>query len=253
MRFAADYTADVSKTVAMNSFPARLTRFVGRRAEIDALVPIVTNNRLVTLTGAGGIGKTRLAVEVASRMGADGTCYVDLAPITDPRVVPVTVARSLGIPDQPDRSTLETLCRFVGDKQTLILLDNCEHLLDACGSLIGALLTACPNVSVLTTSREPIGVDGELTWMVPSLSLTDDAIELFTDRACRARPDFRTTVDNSVTIADICRRLDGMPLAIELAAARVRALSLSDILENLYDRFQLLTGARAPRCSATRP
>ena len=121
---------------------------------------------------------------------------------------------------------MDTLRRFIGDREILLLLDNCEHLLDACGALIVALLDACPQLTILTTSREPIGVAGELTWRVPSLSLTDEAIELFTDRARRARPDFRTTVDNSATIADICRRLDGMPLAIELAAARVRALSL---------------------------
>jgi predicted ATPase/class 3 adenylate cyclase len=233
------------KTVAIKNFPARLTTFVGRRAEIEELRRIITNNRLVTLTGAGGIGKTRLAVEVAAQLLGefdDGVCYVDLAPITDPQIVPVTVAHTLGLPDQPGRSTLDALRRFVGDQEILLLLDNCEHLLDACSALIVALLDACPLVTVLTTSREPIGVVGELTWIVPSLSLADDAVELFTDRARRARPDFRATVDNSAIIADICRRLDGMPLAIELAAARVRALSLAYILDNLHDRFRLLTG-----------
>jgi predicted ATPase/class 3 adenylate cyclase/DNA-binding CsgD family transcriptional regulator len=233
------------KAAHFQNLPARLTTFVGRRAEIEELLQIITNNRLVTLTGAGGIGKTRLAVEVAARLGgefADSMCYVDLAPITDPLVVPVNVARSLGIPDQPGRSTMDILLRFVGDREMLLLLDNCEHLLDACGALIVALLNACPQLTVLTTSREPINVGGELTWRVPSLSLTDEAIELFTDRARRVRPDFRGTVDNCATIADICRRLDGMPLAIELAAARVQGLSLTDILENLHDRFRLLTG-----------
>ena len=235
----------IPKAVSSRILPARLTTFVGRRAEIDELLPIVTNNRLVTLTGAGGIGKTRLAVESAAQLIAgftDGACYVDLAPITDPLVVPVTVARTLGIPDQPGRSTTDALRKFIGDRELLLLLDNCEHLLEACGALIAALANACPHLTVLTTSREPIGVAGELTWMVPSLSLTDDAIDLFTDRARRVRPDFRNTVDNLATIADICRRLDGMPLAIELAASRVRALSLTDILENLHDRFRLLTG-----------
>ena len=235
----------IPKAVSSRILPARLTTFVGRRAEIDELLPIFTNNRLVTLTGAGGIGKTRLAVESAAQLSAeftDGACYVDLAPITDPLVVPVTVARTLGIPDQPGRSTTDALRKFIGDRELLLLLDNCEHLLEASGALIAALANACPHLTVLTTSREPIGVAGELTWMVPSLSLTDDAIDLFTDRARRVRPDFRNTVDNLATIADICRRLDGMPLAIELAAARVRALSLTDILENLPDRFRLLTG-----------
>ena len=212
---------------------------------MDELRRIITDNRLVTLTGAGGVGKTRLAVEVAARLVgefADGVWYVDLAPITNPLVVPVTVARTLGLADQPGRSTMDTLRRFVGDRKILLLLDNCEHLLDACGALIVALLDACPQLTILATSREPIGVAGELTWRVPSLSLADEAIELFADRARRARPDFRVTDDNSATIADICRRLDGMPLAIELAAARVRALSLAHIVENLHDRFRLLTG-----------
>ena len=225
--------------------PAQLTTFVGRQAEMDELRRIITDNRLVTLTGAGGVGKTRLAVEVAARLVGefvDGVWYVDLAPITNPLVVPVTVARTLGLADQPGRSTMDTLRRFVGDRKILLLLDNCEHLLDACAALSVALLDACPRLTILATSRELIGVAGELTWRVPSLSLADEAIELFADRARRARPDFCATDDNTATIADICRRLDGIPLAIELAAARVRALALTDILENLHDRFRLLTG-----------
>jgi predicted ATPase/class 3 adenylate cyclase/DNA-binding CsgD family transcriptional regulator len=233
------------KIAAIDNLPAQLTTFVGRRAEMDDLRGIIMNNRLVTLIGAGGIGKTRLAVEVAAQLVgvfAEGVWYVDLAPITDLLVVLVTVAHTLGLPDQPGRSTLDAVRGFVGDRKILLLLDNCEHLLDACGALIVALLDACAQLTILTTSREPIGVGGELTWTVPSLSLADDAVELFTDRARRARPNFRGTVDNCATIADICRRLDGMPLAIELAAARVRGLSLTDILENLHDRFGLLTG-----------
>ena len=172
----------------------------------------------------------------------DGVWYVDLAPITDPDLVPVAVARALGLPDQPGRSTMDTLLRFIGDRQMLLVLDNCEHLLDACAALVVALLGACPAVTVVATSREPIGVAGEVTWRVPSLSLADEAIELFTDRARHVRPDFHLTDDNAATAAEICRRLDGMPLAIELAAARVRALSLTEILDSLHDRFRLLTG-----------
>ena len=199
----------------------------------------------MTLTGAGGVGKTRLAVEIAARIAAefrDGVWYVDLAPITDPGVVPVTVARALGLPDQPGRSTMDTLLRFVRDRQMLVVLDNCEHLLDASAELVVALLGAAPGLTVLATSREPIGVAGEVSWRVPSLSLADEAIELFADRARHARPDFAVTDDNAAAVAEICRRLDGMPLAIELAAARVRALSLAEILDGLHDRFRLLTG-----------
>jgi predicted ATPase/class 3 adenylate cyclase/DNA-binding CsgD family transcriptional regulator len=234
-----------SKALSYHSLPAQLTMFVGRQTEMDEIRRIVADNRLVTLTGAGGVGKTRLAVEVAAQLLGDfpgGVRHVDLAPITDSLVVPVTVARTLGLADQPGRSTMDTLRRFVGDRKVLLLLDNCEHLLDACSALIVTLLDACPQLTILATSRAPIGVTGELTWRVPSLSATDDAIELFADRARQARPNFQTTGDNSAAIADICRRLDGMPLAIELAAARVRALSLEHIVENLHDQFRLLTG-----------
>ena len=168
--------------------------------------------------------------------------YVDLAPITHPGVVPVTVARALGLPDQPGRSTMDTLLRFVRDRQMLVVLDNCEHLLDASAELVVALLGAAPGLTVLATSREPIGVAGEVSWRVPSLSVAHEAIELFIDRARRARPDFRITDDDTTTVTEICRRLDGMPLAIELAAARVRALSPAEILDGLHDRFRLLTG-----------
>ncbi len=200
---------------------------------------------MVTLTGAGGVGKTRLAIQVAAAMAGefgDGVWYVDLAPITDPELVAVTVARALGLPDQPGRSTMDTLPRFVRDRQMLVVLDNCEHLLDASAELVVALLSGAAGLTLLATSREAIGVAGEVSWRVPSLSLADEAIELFTDRARHARPDFTLTDDNAAVVGEICARLDGVPLAIELAAARVRALSLAEILDSLHDRFRLLTG-----------
>ncbi|MDT5347050.1 MAG: hypothetical protein QOH91_337 [Mycobacterium sp.] len=234
-----------ASSVAAHNLPAQLTSFVGRRAEIASVRTALVANRLVTLTGAGGVGKTRLAVQVAAQMAdefSDGVWYVDLAPITAGEVVPVTGARALGLPDQPGRSTMDTLLRFVRDRHMLVLLDNCEHLLDASATLLAALLGAAPRVTVLATSREPVNITGEATWQVPSLSLADEAVELFAERARLARPDFAVTEDNSTAVAEICRRLDGMPLAIELAAARVRALSLTEIVDSLHDRFRLLTG-----------
>ncbi|MEB4211154.1 helix-turn-helix transcriptional regulator [Mycobacterium sp. 94-17] len=235
----------VGTGVSSHNLPAQLTNFVGRQAEMTELHQLVTDNRLVTLTGAGGAGKTRLAVEVATRLiaeFADGLWYVDLAPITNPVVAPVTVARTLGLPDQPGRSTMDILQRFIGDNSMVLLLDNCEHLLDACGAMVVELLNACPHLTVLATSREPLALPGELSWRVPSLPVADQAVELFADRARRARADFVVNQDNTATVEEICRRLDGMPLAIELAAARVRALSLTQIVDSLHDRFRLLTG-----------
>ena len=233
------------KRVGAHNLPVQLTSFVGRQAEMHEVRQLLAGNRLVTLTGAGGAGKTRLAVEIVARIAAefgDGVWYVDLAPITDPGVEPVALARALGLPDQPGRSTMDTLLRFVRDRRMLVVLDNCEHLLDASADLVVALLGAAPGLTVLATSREPIGVAGEVSWRVPSLSLADEAIELFTDRARRVRPDFAVSDDNAAVVTEICRRLDGLPLAIELAAARVRALSLLEIVDSLHDRFRLLTG-----------
>jgi predicted ATPase/class 3 adenylate cyclase/DNA-binding CsgD family transcriptional regulator len=229
------------KTGVAQNLPVQLTSFVGRGPQIQDVRKTLADNRLVTLTGAGGVGKTRLAVEVAHRFD-DAVWFVDFAPITAPDLVPVAVARALGLPDQLGRSMVETVIRFVGDRHMLIVLDNCEHLLDATAALIVDLLGNCPGLTLLVTSREPIGVTGEVTWRVPSLSLADEAIELFTDRARRARPAFSITDDNATAVSEICARLDGMPLAIELAAARVRVLSLDEILASLHDRFRLLTG-----------
>jgi predicted ATPase/class 3 adenylate cyclase len=234
-----------AKSVGAHNLPLHLTSFVGREAEMHEVRQLLADSRLVTLTGAGGAGKTRLAVQIAARIAPesrDDVWYADLAPITDPDLVPVAVARALGLPDQPGRSTMDTLLRFVRDRHLLVVLDNCEHLLDACAELIVALLGGAPGLAVLATSREPIGVTGEATWRVPSLSVADAAIELFADRARLAQTGFTVTDVNAAVVAEICARLDGMPLAIELAAARVRALSLADILEGLRDRFRLLTG-----------
>lgn len=227
---------------APHGLPTHLTRFVGRATQINDVRKHLADNRLVTLAGAGGVGKTRLAAQIAECAAAEfggGVWFVDLAPVTDPEVLPVAVLRALGLPDQPGRSAVDTLTRFVGDRDALVVLDNCEHLVDACGALTEALLGACPRLTILATSRAPIGVPGELIWRVPSLSLDDEAIELFIDRARLARPDFSITATEAVAVSDICGRLDGLPLGIELAAAAVRMMSLNEILDGLRNRFRL--------------
>src|SRR6185312_8509625 len=189
-----------SKTVDIQNLPVQLTRFVGRDAPMDDVRTLLADNRLVTLTGAGGAGKTRLAIEVAARTASEfseGVRYVDLAPITHPAVVPVAVARALGLPDQAQSSTMDTLVRSVGDQPILVVLDNCEHLLEPTASLVMELLGSCPALTLLATSREPINVPAEVTFLVPSLSLADEAIDLFVDRARRVRPDFTVTDDNT--------------------------------------------------------
>ena len=234
------------RSIAVHNLPSQPTSFVGRDAQIDELRTLLAGNRLVSLTGAGGAGKTRLAMEIATRVAADfedGVWYVDLAPITHPDVVQVAVARGLGLPDQPGQSTIDSLAGFLRNRRMLLVLDNCEHLLEACASLVSAVMGSCPEVTLLATSREPIRAAGEVTWSVPSLSLEEEATQLFTDRARQVRPSFRVGDDNVGTVAEICARLDGMPLAIELAAARVRALSVTEILDSLHDRFRLLTGS----------
>jgi len=230
--------------VAVQHLPVQLTSFVGRVGQLAEVRGLLGADRLVTLTGAGGIGKTRLALQVAGQVAADfdAVWCVELAPVTDPAHVAVTAARALGLPDQPGRSATDSVVRLIGDRHVLIVLDNCEHLLDAVAELATALLSACTAMTVLATSREPLGVPGEVTWRVPPLALADEAVELFTDRARRVLPDFTVTGDTAGTVTELCRRLDGMPLALELAAARVRALSPAEILDSLHDRFRLLTG-----------
>lgn len=204
---------------------------------------LLAQNRLVTLCGTGGVGKTRLAIQIASASELrDGLCFVDLAPITESGIVAATAARAVGLPDQPGRSTMDSLRRFIGNRRMLMVLDNCEHLLDACAALVVELLGACPELTILATSREPIGMAGEITWRVPSMSITDEAVELFADRASRVQPGFTIANHNAAAVGEICRRLDGIPLAIEFAAARVRSMSPLEIADGLDDCFRLLAG-----------
>jgi hypothetical protein len=218
-----------------HNLPVQLTSFIGRAAEMACVRGLLADNRLVTLTGAGGVGKTRLALAVAASVLGEfpaGVWLVDLVPVADSALVPVVVARALGLPDEAGRSALETVTGFVGSRGALLVLDNCEHLLDTCAALAEDLLRACPELVILATSREPVGADGEATWRVPSMPHAGQAVELFADRARRAVPDFEVTPDNETAVAEICRRLDGIPLAIELAAARLScAVPYSRIME----------------------
>ncbi|MUL65395.1 hypothetical protein BOO86_13030 [Mycobacterium sp. CBMA 234] len=225
--------------------PVPLTNFVGRGVELREVQGLLGERRLVSLIGPGGVGKTRLAVQLAAIMAADfgdGIWFVELAPLTAPDSVVLAVTRALGLPDQPGRSAIDTIERFIAGRRVLVVLDNCEHLLDGCGAVIATLLGACASLTVLTTSREPIGVSGESMWRVEPLPVADEAVELFCDRARLASPAFDVSGDRAGAVAEICQQLDGMPLAIELAAARVRVLSVTEIRDGVHDCFSLLAG-----------
>jgi len=240
-----------------------LTRFVGRARELQRLQrllqPAAADGqdgapRLITLTGSGGVGKTRLAQHAALNLLThfpNGIWLVELAPLTDPERVPQAVAAALGVREERDRPLFTALTDYLREKQVLLLLDNCEHLIDACAQLAEQLLRACPHLQLLATSREALGIEGEAAVRVPSLSLPgpagappddSEAVQLFVDRAAAALPGFALTAENAGPITQICRRLDGIALAIELAAARVKLLSVDQIAARLDDAFRLLTG-----------
>lgn len=230
-----------------------LTSFVGRKAELNDVRRLLSDKRLVTLTGPDGMGKSRLALQIGAQIAHEftyGRWDCDLATVSDRDCVSISMLNALGLPVQPGLSAIDTLVGVINDARVLLVLDHCEHLLDACAAIIDSLLRSCPRLTILTTSTEAIGLAGELTWRVPPLSLTNDAIELFVDRARRVRSDFAINADTAVTVGEICRRLDGVPLAIELAAARTDTLSPVEILAGLNDRFRLVAGAAG---NAVRP
>jgi predicted ATPase/class 3 adenylate cyclase/DNA-binding CsgD family transcriptional regulator len=244
-----------------NNLPAQLTSFIGRERDITSVSTLLHSNRMVTLLGTGGCGKTRLSLQVAAHTldrFPDGIWFVELAPIDDPDLTPQTVAEVIGLREQPGRAMADTLQVALAKCTTLLVLDNCEHVVAAAAALASALLSKCPGLSVLATTREQLGVPGEMTFTLPGLSVPGadeviegesiaafDGVQLFVDRAVKARPDFVVTNGNSQAVAQICRRLDGIPLALELAAARTRVLSPEQICDGLADRFRLLTtGAR---------
>ena len=263
--FPALRTLDTQRT----NLPPQLTSFVGRQHELVELQALAREHRLVTVIGTGGTGKTRLMIQAAAELvgeRADGAWLVELAPVNDADLIVQAVARGLGIRDDPGRPLVDTVLDFLRTKSVLLLLDNCEHLIGHVAELAEWVLATCPGVSIVATSREALGVAGERVFQTPSLNLPDtpdeadrhsiakdawfadvraaDAVRLFVDRATAVSPSFALTSADAPAVVEICRRLDGIPLAIELAAARVPLLSVQEIALRLGDRFRLLTGGR---------
>src|SRR5712692_85616 len=250
-------TADSSDGHRHN-LPLQLTRFVGRGTELAEIERLLATKRLVTLTAVGGAGKTRLALEVATRtpdVYADGTWLVDLTPIKDGHLASRVFGSVLGVHERARQPMAQTLVEHLHGRRSLVVVDNCEHVIEDCAGLVDAILRSCSGVTVLATSREPLRVSGETVWRVASLAVPDagalidlhelaqyEAVGLFVDRAQQAAPRFEINADNASAIAQLCRRLDGIPLAIELAAAYAGLMSPDQILNRLQNRFGLLTG-----------
>ncbi|MFE7422842.1 protein kinase [Rhodococcus sp. NPDC057529] len=246
-----------STSGATGSLPLELTSFVGRRHELTEARNLLAGSRLVTLTGIGGVGKTRLAMRIAAavqREYADGVRLVELGELRDASSLVDAAAAAVGLRDHSARPLSEVLIEFLSPREVLLILDNCEHLVDSVAELVGHVLRVCPQVRVLATSREPLGIGGEAVLRVPPLTVpgpdqqptmrglpTYDAVTLFAERAAAAVPGFALTEENAAAVVGICHRLDGLPLPIELAAARLRAMSPQQILERLTDRYTLLT------------
>jgi predicted ATPase/DNA-binding XRE family transcriptional regulator len=224
--------------------PLTLTRFVGREAELAEIVALLREHRLVTVTGPGGVGKTQTALRAAASMAETSDLmvrFVALGPLTDPSLVVTAIAAALGLQEMPNHPLLDTLLTYLKNKSILLILDNCEHVADEAGTAIEALLLNCPQVRVLATSRQSLRVAGERTYRLPSLS-AEGAIALFVDRALAADHRFTQTDESAPIVAELCRALDGIPLAIELAAARVNVLSVQALKDRLENRFRILVG-----------
>lgn len=249
------------------ALPAELTSFVGRRRELAQTRRLLASSRMLTLTGVGGVGKTRLALRMAAearRTFRDGVWFVELAALHDPQLLPHTVANTLEL-RQVSADPAADLAAYVEEKRLLVVLDNCEHLTDACAVLASKLLAAAPGLRILATSRHVLGVEGEQILSVPPLSTPDaeaevvaddpthyESVTLFLDRAAAVAPGFTMGAGNRAAVLDLCRRLDGIPLAIELAAVWLRVLSPAQILERLEDRFRCSRGSGRPCRRGTR-
>ena len=248
----------LSTNLQSNNLPEQVTSFIGREKEMRDVKSLLAKTRLLTLTASGGSGKTRLSLQVAADVldhCPDGAWFVELAPLADSALVSQTLAQVLGVTEEAGKPLAQTLTLALRDKKMLIVLDNCEHVLTACARLVDALLKHCPHVQTLASSREALGIAGEQTYRIPSLSLPDvrqaqtvasvsqyEAVQLFIDRAQSVQSTFAVTDTNATALAQLCARLDGIPLALELAAARVRSLSVEEINSKLDNRFRLLTG-----------
>jgi predicted ATPase/class 3 adenylate cyclase len=250
-----------SLEVLPNNLPAQVTSFVGREREMSEIKRLFPTTRLLTLTGPGGTGKTRLSIHIAADLLEQfphGVWLVELSTLSDPALIPDAMINAIGIREVPDRSPLATLTEALRTRHLLLVLDNCEHLVADCAQIVSSLLRSCPQVKIIASSREALNIEGETIWGLAALSVPDfrrdepllkadqiaqlEAVQLFVERATAVRPEFRLTSENSALVAQICWRLDGLPLAIELAAARVKLLPLPEVLERLDDRFRLLTG-----------
>ena len=257
-KLRADFPALRALEATPNNLPQQVTSFIGRERELAEIAKSLDTTRLLTLLGMGGIGKTRLSLQVAADVMddyPDGVWFVELAAVADAQLVPQAVASVLGVKEDAGHPVIEALKKHVKDRRLLLILDNCEHLVEACADLAKQLLQSGPQLKILASSREHLHVAGETTYPVPALAVPDpstvitpevltqyESVRLLVDRAIAALPAFQVTGKNAGAISEICRRLDGIPLAIELAAARVRALSVENIAARLNDRFRLLTG-----------
>jgi predicted ATPase/class 3 adenylate cyclase len=249
-----DFPALASLTTPTNNLPTQLTTFIGRERELKDAQAKLETSRLLTLIGPGGTGKTRLSLQIAAEQLArfeDGVWFVELAPISDPAYIVSTIATVFDVREAQGIPLINLLVDYLRAKELLLALDNCEHLVEACAHIADQLLHACPKLKIIASSREALGIDGETVYRVPSLSLPEhsssdlmnyEATRLFVERATKAEPRFHATAENAAAVIQICRRLDGIPLAIELAAARIKLFTPVQIAERLDDRFKLLTG-----------